>query len=243
MLIVDEAQNLSIDSLEQVRLLTNLETPTQKLLQIILLGQPELRDVLGTAGAAPARAAHHRALSPDAARRGRNRSVRAPSARGRRLLAHSVLAARLESAVSALGRRSAPDQHHRRPRADGGLRARAGFDRRAHRRSRGRRSAAGSCALLDAPLRTLGRGGGRRARSRRRVLRLARAAHRCAGRGAAAAAGRDDAVAGRRDDRARRRSGSKQARTPSSTRSASCSRAGRSMPIRCRCAMRAAVRP
>ncbi|MEO6690478.1 MAG: AAA family ATPase [Dokdonella sp.] len=45
-LIVDEAQNLSIESLEQVRLLTNLETPTQKLLQIILLGQPELREML-----------------------------------------------------------------------------------------------------------------------------------------------------------------------------------------------------
>jgi len=45
-LIVDEAQNLSTESLEQVRLLTNLETPTQKLLQIILLGQPELRDIL-----------------------------------------------------------------------------------------------------------------------------------------------------------------------------------------------------
>lgn len=45
-LIVDEAQNLSIESLEQVRLLTNLETPTQKLLQIILLGQPELRELL-----------------------------------------------------------------------------------------------------------------------------------------------------------------------------------------------------
>ncbi|MEO8802734.1 MAG: AAA family ATPase [Rudaea sp.] len=45
-LIVDEAQNLSVDSLEQVRLLTNLETPTQKLLQIILLGQPELREKL-----------------------------------------------------------------------------------------------------------------------------------------------------------------------------------------------------
>ncbi len=45
-LIVDEAQNLSTDSLEQVRLLTNLETPTQKLLQIILLGQPELRELL-----------------------------------------------------------------------------------------------------------------------------------------------------------------------------------------------------
>ncbi|MBP6514922.1 MAG: AAA family ATPase, partial [Steroidobacteraceae bacterium] len=39
-LMVDEAQNLSPDVLEQVRLLTNLETATQKLLQIILIGQP-----------------------------------------------------------------------------------------------------------------------------------------------------------------------------------------------------------
>lgn len=46
-LIIDEAQNLSPEALEQVRLLTNLETATQKLLQIIFLGQPELRDVLG----------------------------------------------------------------------------------------------------------------------------------------------------------------------------------------------------
>jgi general secretion pathway protein A len=45
--IVDEAQNLSPETLEQVRLLTNLETPSQKLLQIILIGQPELREVLG----------------------------------------------------------------------------------------------------------------------------------------------------------------------------------------------------
>ncbi|NNG12302.1 MAG: AAA family ATPase [Halobacteria archaeon] len=45
-LIIDEAQNLSAEVLEQVRLLTNLETPTQKLLQIILIGQPELRDLL-----------------------------------------------------------------------------------------------------------------------------------------------------------------------------------------------------
>ena len=44
--IVDEAQNLSADVLEQVRLLTNLETATQKLLQIILIGQPELRELL-----------------------------------------------------------------------------------------------------------------------------------------------------------------------------------------------------
>jgi general secretion pathway protein A len=45
-LIIDEAQNLSSDVLEQVRLLTNLETPTRKLLQIILIGQPELRALL-----------------------------------------------------------------------------------------------------------------------------------------------------------------------------------------------------
>jgi general secretion pathway protein A len=46
-LIVDEAQNLSVEVLEQVRLLTNLETATEKLLQIILIGQPELLRVLG----------------------------------------------------------------------------------------------------------------------------------------------------------------------------------------------------
>jgi general secretion pathway protein A len=45
-LIIDEAQNLSVEALEQIRLLTNLETSTQKLLQILLLGQPELRDLL-----------------------------------------------------------------------------------------------------------------------------------------------------------------------------------------------------
>ena len=42
-LIIDEAQNLSADVLEQLRLLTNLETSERKLLQIILIGQPELR--------------------------------------------------------------------------------------------------------------------------------------------------------------------------------------------------------
>jgi len=45
-LIIDEAQNLSAEVLEQLRLLTNLETSERKLLQIILIGQPELRDML-----------------------------------------------------------------------------------------------------------------------------------------------------------------------------------------------------
>ncbi|GFE89438.1 ExeA family protein [Steroidobacter agaridevorans] len=44
--IVDEAQNLMPATLEQVRLLTNLETASKKLLQIILIGQPELRELL-----------------------------------------------------------------------------------------------------------------------------------------------------------------------------------------------------
>ena len=44
--LVDEAQQLPIEVLEQVRLLTNLETTSTKLLQIILVGQPELRDLL-----------------------------------------------------------------------------------------------------------------------------------------------------------------------------------------------------
>lgn len=45
-LIIDEAQALSVDVLEQLRLLTNLETNERKLLQIILIGQPELREML-----------------------------------------------------------------------------------------------------------------------------------------------------------------------------------------------------
>lgn len=44
--VIDEAQNLSPEALEQVRLLTNLETSKDKLLQMVLLGQPELRQLL-----------------------------------------------------------------------------------------------------------------------------------------------------------------------------------------------------
>jgi general secretion pathway protein A len=47
-LIIDEAQNLTEELLEQVRLLSNLETDDRKLLQIVLLGQPELRDKLNS---------------------------------------------------------------------------------------------------------------------------------------------------------------------------------------------------
>jgi general secretion pathway protein A len=46
LLIIDEAQNLSPEMLEEVRLLSNLETPSSKLLQIMLVGQPELAEIL-----------------------------------------------------------------------------------------------------------------------------------------------------------------------------------------------------
>ncbi len=49
-LIIDEAQHLSAEVLEQLRLLTNLETHARKLLQIILIGQPELRSQLAAPG-------------------------------------------------------------------------------------------------------------------------------------------------------------------------------------------------
>ncbi len=51
-LLIDEAQNLSLDLLEQLRLLTNLETDQKKLLKIVLLGQTELREVLNQKEAA-----------------------------------------------------------------------------------------------------------------------------------------------------------------------------------------------
>ena len=49
-LLIDEAQHLSVECLEEIRLLSNLETAKEKLLQIVLLGQPELGDKLRLAG-------------------------------------------------------------------------------------------------------------------------------------------------------------------------------------------------
>ncbi|HEV8617225.1 MAG TPA: AAA family ATPase [Methylomirabilota bacterium] len=49
-LVIDEAQNLSVETLEAVRLLSNFETATRKLMQIVLVGQPELRDTLNMPG-------------------------------------------------------------------------------------------------------------------------------------------------------------------------------------------------
>jgi putative secretion ATPase (PEP-CTERM system associated) len=48
LLVIDEAQNLSLPALEEIRMLSNLETEKSKLIQIILIGQPELRDKLSS---------------------------------------------------------------------------------------------------------------------------------------------------------------------------------------------------
>ena len=47
LLIIDEAQNLSVSALEEIRMLSNFETEKSKLVQIVLVGQPNLRDLLG----------------------------------------------------------------------------------------------------------------------------------------------------------------------------------------------------
>lgn len=49
LLIIDEAQNLPLQTLEQIRILSNLETDKEKLLQIVLVGQPNLKDLLRSA--------------------------------------------------------------------------------------------------------------------------------------------------------------------------------------------------
>ena len=83
-LIIDEAQNLSVEALEQVRLLTNLETDDAE-----AAADHPARPARAARDArarrhAPARATHHRALPPDAARRDRDRRVPAPSLPRRR---------------------------------------------------------------------------------------------------------------------------------------------------------------
>ena len=110
-LVVDEAQNLAPEVLEQVRLLTNLETNTQKLLQIILIGQPELRELLdrNELRQLAQRITGRYHLCPLTAR-GNGRVRAAPAARGRRDLRH-LLAGR--AARSCIDLRAACRAHQR----------------------------------------------------------------------------------------------------------------------------------
>ena len=84
LVIVDEAQQMSVECPEQVRILSNLETPTRKLLQILLVGQPGARGEAAARRAAPARPAHRHPVLPQApAAQGDLPLRRAPHARGR----------------------------------------------------------------------------------------------------------------------------------------------------------------
>ena len=66
-MLIDEAHAMPPETLEEIRLLSNLETNRHKLLQIVLFGQPELDERLGADRHAPAQGAHHPQLRPRAA--------------------------------------------------------------------------------------------------------------------------------------------------------------------------------
>ena len=114
--IIDEAQNLSPAVLEQIRLLTNLETNERKLVRIILLGQPELAEMLDRTRDAPARATGHRALSPRRTRERRHASVHRPPFDARRRESAPVYSRRCARDLSAQSRYSATDQRRGRSR-------------------------------------------------------------------------------------------------------------------------------
>ncbi len=138
LLIVDEAQNLSYRVLEEVRMLSGIETTKEKVLRIILAGQPELNDKLNSKElvqlAQRVRLRFH--LSALTARR--DRLLHRSSARGGRLAgpAH-ICRGHLPDDLQVHGRRAAPDQYAVRYLHDGRVRPRQRHrDRRGHRRRR-----------------------------------------------------------------------------------------------------------
>ena len=171
-LIVDEAQNLSAHTLEQVRLLTNLETATTKLLQIILIGQPELRDLLERPELRQLAQRITGALSPEPAVRGGNGRLRqAPHARRGRD-GRGVHARRAARDPPAERRHAAHHQRDLRPCAARRVHARGTpRERRARARGGRARSTAGRCRRHGCAGPSLARS--RRARAGRR---------RCSGR-------------------------------------------------------------
>ena len=122
-LIVDEAQNLSPEVLEEVRLLTNLETAREKLLQVILIGQPELAAILDQPKlrqlAQRVTARYHLEPLSRAETRAYVRHRLAVAGRGRAVFT----AAGPADAAPPVARHSPPHQRHRRPRPPGRLHA------------------------------------------------------------------------------------------------------------------------
>ena len=145
LLIIDEAQNLSHRVLEEVRMLSGIETTKEKVLRIILAGQPELNDKLNSPGAGAAHATRAPAFSSDRAHRGRDHRLHRPSSRGGRLAgtAH-ICRGHLRHDLQIHRRRAAPDQHAVRHLPDGRVRPRQGHGGMRGSRRRDRANCSGS---------------------------------------------------------------------------------------------------
>ena len=112
LLVIDEAQNLSRKVLEEVRLLSGLETQKEKLLRIIIAGQPELSHKLDSPRLQQLDAARTAALSSRRALEARNARVhRASAEHRRRQRANDLRARRVRHRVPLRGRRAAARQH------------------------------------------------------------------------------------------------------------------------------------
>jgi hypothetical protein len=197
LLVIDEAQNLSRPTLEAVRLLSNFETTSQKLMQILLVGQPELRDTLNS----PAQAAHRPPLPHRAAlTRGDAALHPSPAAHRRRGRRRHLHGCGDPEDRRVQPRHATRDQHRLRPLPAVGLRGFQAPHRREHggrgdRVPRGGRAARVEAAARD-PARAepdgdVGRAGRRRrarvparhhARVRGQRPRLARQRHSIGGR-------------------------------------------------------------
>ena len=144
LLVIDEAQNLSRKVLEEVRLLSGLEAQKEKLLRIIIAGQPELSHKLDSPRLAAADAARPAALSSRRALQARNARVHHASAEHRRReRANDLRARRLRRRVPLRGRRAAARQRPVRHGAAVRVRRGANGHRRSARQGRRRRAAVG----------------------------------------------------------------------------------------------------
>ena len=118
LLIVDEAQNLSNRVLEEIRLLSGVETTKEKVLRIILAGQPELNEKLDAPELDAAGAAHPPALPPDGADAGGDAGLHpAPARGGGRARPPAVRSRDPAGDIPLHRRRAAPGQHDLRHRA------------------------------------------------------------------------------------------------------------------------------
>ena len=122
LLLVDEAQNLPVETLEELRMLSNLETATEKLLQIVLFGQPELDALLDSPELRQLRQRIGVRWRLESLVRPGGERLRAPSPADRRGQRHRTVHARgAARAAAPIARRAAPGQSARRPRSARGL--------------------------------------------------------------------------------------------------------------------------